>query len=835
LFDDLLSVLFFLRCAYSKDIHLDLPVTVVHSSALPELPAPQIYPYPPTPPDPMPTSHPIQYLDRVQSPHAYPALPMSPIHPYIDQSHVWLPPPAPQTPHSYPHFSPPIQGQPYYFPPSPSTPIYISPPRPSSVGPSSASHAFSSGLPAAAGPQPLLPLELGAHQPVTPEEGKGERASRITHHLRLSSRHRSVSPQSHRFPLPTSNPVPIPPARTTLQNFPHAAIVTTNISGSSPTLQAVVHSPRPLLSPKQSYAVDPITHNSLPKSERVEELERMAAEVDARNKDLSADIPKAPAESNLNKTLPGPPVPTGKDILLSPPIVTRTRVDTYFAAIPEVEPVPVSVPSEKTPATPMLTAVTPAKLSRPDLLGGLGSSRTESGLDALERRLLAEVGTRKLDLNEKRPDVRSVLPIPIPQPNKGPETLNDSAISSLTLADHDSDGRTHKAGKSSLSGDDREVGQDREKESGKTTALSGREGDRKNGKKKERVKDGEAHRFRKSAKGRVAAWLGGIDPDIPPLDILPSPSPDMVVEPPASSAVEVKAVAPTPGDISDKKDVLSAPNPRSSGFVPIRTLKRDALQRNTALKEAPLSSNVVEKSVTQPWSPSLVVEENSPISSRVSPSWTSHSVEAISPSLPGTDGMGKVPWQALKSSALHQKVAHLSPRLPAFPPPRLDPEVKYDVRSARGGRGGKVAAVASIWASGAIQSKDAQTRALLSTAKTPPSNNTPSTSPEPNLVDFPGKRGRPINKSPSLPAVISSSHAIPTLSSTASLARPTPTPNKVRSPLKVQPTISETDSEVGKAQTTPKVTPAKPALTGDLAFGQARLRDLIKKYQGQTS
>jgi hypothetical protein len=57
-------------------------------------------------------------------------------------------------------------------------------------------------------------------------------------------------------------------------------------------------------------------------------------------------------------------------------------------------------------------------------------------------------------------------------------------------------------------------------------------------------------------------------------------------------------------------------------------------------------------------------------------------------------------------------------------------------------------------------------------------------------------------------------------------------PNKVRSPVKAQPTVYEVESESGKAQITPKFSLAKQAPSGDLAFGQARLRDLIKKYQG---
>jgi hypothetical protein len=55
---------------------------------------------------------------------------------------------------------------------------------------------------------------------------------------------------------------------------------------------------------------------TISKSERVEELEKMADEVAKKNRDLSGDPPKVELDEmvngNLNETLPGPPVPSGK-------------------------------------------------------------------------------------------------------------------------------------------------------------------------------------------------------------------------------------------------------------------------------------------------------------------------------------------------------------------------------------------------------------------------------------------------------------------------------------------------------------------------------------------
>ena len=184
---------------------------------------------------------------------------------------------------------------------------------------------------------------------------------------------------------------------------------------SSPTANAVVHSPRPQLTPKHSFTRDPVLGSlTISKSERVEKLEKMADEVAKRNRDLSGDLPKAAVAAaigqldekvnedhlNLNKTLPGPPVPSGKfgyyhDVEEPQQREGRSRnLMSVFPADhqavqshhPQEQQSPVGGFTYQTPPTPTLMAV----LGPPKQ-----SLASESGLDALERRLLAEVGTRK--------------------------------------------------------------------------------------------------------------------------------------------------------------------------------------------------------------------------------------------------------------------------------------------------------------------------------------------------------------------------------------------------------------------------------------------------------
>ncbi|KAG7444696.1 uncharacterized protein BT62DRAFT_933744 [Guyanagaster necrorhizus] len=803
----------------NKDIIVNVPVVIVHPAALPDLP-----PLPPQLPNPFPHSpaSPQQYYEPVQSPYAYPALPMPPPIPtYVDHNLVWMPPSVPQTPQPCQYFPPPVHQQQHYYLPPPTMPVYTQLPRPSSAGPSSNPRSLSR--------QSLLPLPQQA-QSMEPEAGKGERASRVTQHLRLSSRNRSVSPLSHRYPLPsTSNPIPISQSQQNLPRsviFPHLSLE--NLAPISVS-DNVVHSPRPVLSPKRSYAPLP---NSLPKSERVEVLERLADEVGKQTKDLSGDIPKdepvdkspAPPRSDLDKTLPGPPVPSGK---VPPSTQSRPRADLYFAnadPIPITPPEPAPAPLDHTPPTPTLTAITPHKRVK-NGTGYLGAANTENGLDALERRLLAEVGTRKFDVEERGPDARTALaPIDIPK-KQDPETLNDSAISSLTLADdHEWEEKTHRGAgvMSNASGDE-----GRRETSGKSVKGSPskeKDGDKRSGKKK---RDGDTSKMRK-AKGRVAEWLGGMQADPPPAPN--DPSPDMyAIEPEhAQAEVSIRRVL----EVIDVKEEetqskeMSSPDHRSSGFVPIGTLKRDLYTRTLVPKDASPPEDV--KQITDLWAAS---------SAHKAKATSIQADRKMSPPsmIPPTPPIPTNPWKSLKSPAVSpKKDVPPSSRLAVSPSSKsTDPEVKYGVRSARGGRGGKVTAVAAIWASGAVndgKGKDVQPASpspLLkprrSGAITPTAVRKPPIAPKPPPV-----AKKPVIKSTSVPAILSSSHATPTLSSTASLAKPPLA--KPRSPVTLPPTISEMD-----APAKPKVSPApvvdskRPA---DLAFGQAKLRDLIKKYQG---
>ena len=695
-----------------------------------------------------------------------------------------------------------------YLPP----PIQDTPPRPISAGGRDRS---------------MLPLDnigVMANVNVDPEEGKGERASRITHHLRLSSRTRSVSPQSHRYPMvqtPAKKTLPIPPP----------------ISMPSPTFSEsqqspVLHSPRPVLTPKQSFNehIDMLTSRSLPKSERVEDLERMADEVAKKAKDLSSDIPPstilstAPtkAHADINKTLPGPPAPSRK---LSASLLTAARpmAQDYFAST--------------TPPTPTLAATrTKSKMSNGGESHKVKSIRNpttlvpdtaESGLDALERKLLAQVGTRKVDDGNAKPDVRTVLPIAIPPKSADPdESLNDSAISSLSLAealdkqdqddkDADSDGKTHK-GKSSTVIEEKASKSDGEKRL-----------------QKKKSKEGDARKMRKAAKGKVAAWLNAVEPDVPPVSVeVPSASPAASLPDiePLPDPQPLPDIATLPGSEEPTMEELLAteppladpppiPNARSSGFVPIGSLRRDALGRSLV----PVNSVSAEES------------------KRVADLWSS---PPTSNSGDLGDSVARNPWNTSKAAT-----GKLKP--PTFPE-KPDPEVKYDYRSARGGRGGQVTAVASLWAKSQqpqAESIDASPRGRLPRIQEKKSLSGTTT------PTIPARRPPPLKKSIVPPALVSSSHAKPTISSTASLARPISL--KPPPALKHPPTISEFPSaESTRVKTSlPKspiverptkrgtsaaiegLTKLNNSSTGsnakpEMAFGQARLRDLIRKYQG---
>ena len=931
--------------ASSKDIRLDLPVMILHPAVAPEYPPPDMYAMPSAPMsaplyDPasgmlyQPPMSPTPYLDRPMSPYAYPVSPMSPpIAPYVDQGQVWLPPPS-MTPMPASVYAPASH---YGYAASQYAPLavpFAPPPRPSSVEPTPSQplHGLPMSMPTVVPPPPLIPIPTGGHSNVGErEEGKGERASRIAHHLRMSSRHRSASPPAHRYHLadaPPPAPAPVVPAVPAHATIALAAVPeglpaqATSSPASSPqmhtrpnlTLSPLptggdVVSPRPMLSPKVSFSKDPF--------ENVGKLERMAEREDVQ-KEVVGTSPRlalSPALSQRSvsgesreKTLPKPPVPTGKEQALTP----RNRADSLFP--PDL----VEAGPHETPPTPTLAAaVTSLKVPR-----GLRLGNDSSGLDALEAKLLAEVGTRKPE-KERAPDVRTVLsvaptvaPIAIPRP-QDVEPPVDSAISSLTLPGLDdyADEKTLKRGGISRGGgsdreldaegsararDSRETGtataRGRDRESRDTKKAAGSGGAKKRSEKHAadgdgtaKEKDKELVKLRKAAQGRIAAWLGSIDPAEPPQSATPPPetpppaiasqrrgrspvrearsptrsparSAQLTPEPPISPLREKKSAEMVLKDVAseshkaneneDPQETQAAPNPRSSGFLPISTLRAHP----TANGDADLTKT----------------------------------------------GRKPTPFDAYFAPKA-------SPRLGVYPPRSLDPEVKYDVRSARGGKGGIVTSVAAIWAS-AAQSTDktavlkaapakpqakpaklveqwkAKTTmdatkpthkpldpipikptpkpkpdALRSPTTSSPTDGRPkmmrpmpksgasspgltSPSTEPMLTsvgDLTAKRARMI-KSSSVPAVVSSSTATPMLSSTASLARPSPArADRLKLSAKLPPTIVEADSRTDTSSQTAKSptpkSPGSPPAKNEYAFGQARLRELIKRYQGQVN
>ncbi|THU88985.1 hypothetical protein K435DRAFT_865764 [Dendrothele bispora CBS 962.96] len=1128
-------------------------------------------------------------------------MPMSPPPPiggvYVDPSTgmVWLPPPTGQ---GYDGRGGEYQGE-YYVPPIPPfqhdphayyaqeqhavsnniAPLPLVPPRPSSAGAQreQQEHGMLSpspsvpGLPPASTTPGLSALGFGNGV----NNGAVDEGS-VRHRRRPSGRARSVSPTpSHFNNARDSSPAPVPSGhmasnemapRLELGNLPPPSLglppsMSSGNANANGTTTPLL-SPRPVLSPKQSFtrvttitAVSPSSSSghghggtlgstafppasprvaagsldpSLPtggggeggggyfglglgletkevsKSERVEELERMADEVGKKKKDLSGgDLPRdsvlsaglegedkvkvkvKDGEKEKNKTLPAPPVPTMSDKERfkqgqgQSQRQSRARADEYFAGdggneTPRIGGISnglglgLAVPGDNnfdgngdgdstppTPATPTLMAVasraakssnkpksqvnaqsstvSSSKERKDDLLSpsiarsgaglyvGRGLGKRESGLDALEAKLLAEVGTRKVG-TEKKPDVWSVLgqsraqqqaqemgttpktekpsPISIPPMKRRDSdvdtSLNDSAISSLTLPDcgereQGKEGELLVTGlngafKEHLDGNvdddndnERERDRDSDEKSQKThKGMNSRNRDEKDEswerksekKRKSREKTSKGKVKAAVAKGRVAAWLGNVEADVPPAEdvIAPSPSPDTSDKDKDKKGKTSRPRSPLEGlpvtrstaqpqkeeeELSveellkkeqaelDKADPpkpgQSSPNPRSSGFVPIGTLKRDIYQRTLVPKDSPYATtnNPAEdaKRITDLWSAtnlkgtSPTLKANKDVSPPSSPA--------------GNRGNGNEtlanrsnPWQSVRSPLFAGRRISGGSKLPLYPPP-LSVEHKYDIRSARGGRGGQVTAVASLWASGTNVKEEEKkidkvkedvpkpkklaassplkfpvsaSSSTSSIGEVPASSNGVGKRSTAGSSSGPGKRPGVKPASALAPTVVSSSHATPTLSSTASLARPPgqSSPPKAKFATKVPlTTISELPSSEGGSRTRassagagnnkvflsatssssmgeamkpvvsvankgsaaaglkaftggidsksgigataskrssmPASMPSTPptstssAGTGELAFGQARLRDLIRKYQGQAS
>ncbi|KAI1781994.1 hypothetical protein LXA43DRAFT_1053717 [Ganoderma leucocontextum] len=198
-------------------------------------------------------------------------------------------------------------------------------------------------------------------------------------------------------------------------------------------------------------------------------------------------------------------------------------------------------------------------------------------------------------------------------------------------------------------------------------------------------------------------------------------------------------------------------------------------------------------------------------------------------------------WKATEQSSV------ATPKGPGPPAMKPKPEGLRSPKAAAGEglRSPTTAAVTPALANG----RPKALQPLAKTGYSSPAVTSPAADPViTSVADLTARRAKLI-KSTYVPAVISSSTATPMLSSTASLARPSPArADRAKMNTKLPPTIAEAEpvTSAPKAQTTTKVTattetaapmtsPGSPPAKGDYAFGQARLRELIKRYQGQVS
>ncbi|CAE6479139.1 unnamed protein product [Rhizoctonia solani] len=187
-----------------------LSMSPVHpmSPVLPVVPGP--------PMTPVPSMSPVQPYPHTTSPvHAYHGQPQ------FQQPQVYSPPRSPvhsgtaRSPQSPRRALPqPPQRKPQSKPKGPAPNPPPLPPRPTSAEP----HVHEVGV-------DLPPANLSSNTPLSPSagriqapaevpdpvEGKGTRASRISEHLKMSSRTRSMSPTGRRFPGPPARPAPVEP------------------------------------------------------------------------------------------------------------------------------------------------------------------------------------------------------------------------------------------------------------------------------------------------------------------------------------------------------------------------------------------------------------------------------------------------------------------------------------------------------------------------------------------------------------------------------------------------------------------------------------------------
>ncbi|KAK7043841.1 hypothetical protein VNI00_008006 [Paramarasmius palmivorus] len=796
----------------SKDITLDIPVPVVHPAALPELPPEEVYyndyygappvpapnpyapPHPPPPPHSYASPQPQPYA-LPTSPHPYPALPTSPI-PYalpytVDptQGVVYLPPLSPQPPPPQAHYAPPPPQQGYYDPHAHVNGYYPAPPQPQQP-PQQPPPPQVTGLPPIGGVRDVSDVPVTS--PTSSEQRKeGERKA----------------PAWVRSPPVDDAPPPPPTLPTTHQTQPQKPSplsialpppVPTSPQSQNQSLGTPLHSPRPVLSPKKS--------SDRLRSERVEVLERLAAASEGAgvgSNGVEAGVGGNGAREQVDYfgDVEAPAVPSKTTATTKARVRAKPGLDVEPAApssplIPKASPsLPPPSPSYPAKQPPSPLSPSPKQLSpqpKPQPQLNLRPPR-ESGLDALEKRLLDHVGTRKPEVegkkdlwsvfgggagsgspgrdqnkdkerrnsynhspqpspkhepsprrnsynhspqpspkHEKKEEASSSSPMDIPAPRQAPANESDSlsAISSLTLPDCELLSPPPGVRSGALDLRELDVGlgvggggvvgdgskerrgeKEEEDDSDNKTTKSGKSGKTATGmgtrsRKKRKDKEREKERVRESRESekkekkgrrneRVQAWLSGVGAgsgggdggvDVDGMD--PEPEPEIVDGLPPSRS---RDVSPQPSPRPDIPDIpqltkqKTKPDPRSSGFVPLGTLKPDILQRTPRYqKDSPMAcgESLVEdaRRVQELWGSPSRLGVNANVSSDVTKDDKKHEKDREEEK---KEQEQDNPWKTLLSRRNLMLGA---------------PETKYDVRSARGGKGGQVTAVAKIWA-----------------------------------------------------------------------------------------------------------------------------------------
>ncbi|KAI9452519.1 hypothetical protein F5148DRAFT_1289563 [Russula earlei] len=835
----------------SKDIVLELPVPVFHPATLPP-PSPEPFPYPspdlvpfqnsssPSPP-PVPRPAPIPYYsDRAQSPlHTYPtpppAIPLSaPINeqlvipPYrANDAQPWFPSPPVPTRVAGPY------GPYNQFPP----------PRPASANVAVTQPSIlPAGLPVSVDYMyphfPYQPQQYQQRYPPPPEEttGHGARAARISHHLRATSRGRSISPPAQIiFPAPVAIEVISP------KPMPSPKIITETLSATDDD--------------------DPFAQGfcrvvTSTKSLSVVKLEEMATRAVAEAEATA----RAEKEMAVDKTLPVPPVPSGKPSIYR---VNRRILaqDVFHQLVPQQErggEAETEWEAEVIPRAPSLSAL--SLLRPPPRSTGLPDGEGESGLDALERRLVEQVGTRRRP-TPPPPDVRTVLqlvsspvlplppvPVPVPVPVKSMmaqeqensvgtgAAVNESAISSLALAaEEDFGGRNAKTNPAYLDVEGEAEDEDpdadgRTQHQGKGAgASSGSERGTFKARSRRSAKSDSKDKDKDRAKGRVAEWLDKLDvyasgpqqePDIT-MELYSPPPPEPKTVLPMEHAPIAAATVVVPTSPASYSVIESKPDPRSSGFVPVSTLRRAPI----ALPPESSSVSALAPAALLHAPPSSSTPMPAPVPIRQLPQ--------------KVDGL--LPW-LLFGLRLLGEVIPTPVRAPGTPTPRQTKVARPTKRNAQ---------QTKAPAADKLSPTTGVARTPPIPVRTPRPRQSPPASKEKDPVPPrppPGALfglGAAATATPSSPA-LSSSIATPVLSSTASLARPPATaasaqptrgrdtPSPSSSPLRAQ----SRSRPRSRSPPPPAADQRPPIVNGggfkaEFAFGQARLRDLIKRYQGQ--